>query len=113
MEIIVKNMKKDKSELYRDVNLLLAEKRTSLSVMRTGIAVLVLPLSVLSLLIATSKYYDIFHVMNMFIPLMVMNAILIILGSFLVVRSFLKMRHYDSLIQKLKKKHSAVSEFID
>jgi hypothetical protein len=23
------------------------------------------------------------------------------------------MRHYDSLIQKLKKKHSAVSEFID
>ena len=105
--------KSSESIVINEVQLLLAEKRTSLSVMRTGIAVLVLPLSVLSLLIATSKYYDIFHVMNMFIPLMVINAILILLGSFLIVRSFLKMRHYDSLIQKLKKKHSAVSEFID
>jgi len=51
--------------------------------------------------------------MNMLITLMVMNAILIILGAFLVVRSLLKMRHNDSLIQKLKKKHSTVSEFID
>jgi uncharacterized membrane protein YidH (DUF202 family) len=110
-------MKDDKKSLdyivINEVQLLLAEKRTSLSVMRTGIAVLALPLSVLSVLIATSKYYDIFHVMNMLIPLMVMNAILIILGSFLVVRSLMKMRHYDSLIQKLKKKHSTVSEFID
>jgi uncharacterized membrane protein YidH (DUF202 family) len=110
-------MKNDKKNIdaivINEVQLLLAEKRTSLSVMRTGIAVLVLPLSVLSVLIATSKYYDIFHVMNMLIPLMIMNIILIILGSFLVVRSLLKIHHHDSLIQKLKKKHSAVSEFID
>ena len=110
-------MKNDKkisdSIVINEVQLLLAEKRTSLSVMRTGITVLVLPLSVLSVLIATSKYYDIFHVMNMLIPLMIMNAILIILGSFLVVRSLLKIHHHDSLIQKLKKKHSTISEFID
>jgi len=110
-------MKNDKKNIdaivINEVQLLLAEKRTSLSVMRTGIAVLVLPLSVLSVLIATSKYYDIFHVMSMFIPFVVLNAVLIILGLFLVVRSFRKMRHYDSLIQKLKKKHSAISEFID
>jgi uncharacterized membrane protein YidH (DUF202 family) len=99
--------------VINEVQLLLAEKRTSLSAMRTGIAVLALPLSVLSVLIATSKYYDIFHVMHMLVPLMVMNAILIILGSFLVIRSFLKIRRYDSLIQKLKKKHSTISEFID
>jgi len=110
-------MKNDKkisdSIVINEVQLLLAEKRTSLSVMRTGITVLVLPLSVLSVLIATSKYYDIFHVMNMLIPLMIMNVILIILGSFLVVRSLLKIHHHDSLIQKLKKKYSTISEFID
>ena len=92
---------------------MLAEKRTSLSVMRTGIAVLALPLSVLSILIATSKYYDIFHVLKMLIPLIVINAILIIIGSFLVVRSFLKIHHHASLIQRFKKKHSTISEFID
>jgi len=110
-------MKNDKkisdSIVINEVQLLLAEKRTSLSVMRTGITVLALPLSVLSVLIATSKYYDIFNVMNMLIPLMIINAILIILGSFLVVRSFLRIHHHDSLIQKLKKKHSTISEFID
>jgi len=110
-------MKNDKkisdSFVINEVQLLLAEKRTSLSVMRTGITVLALPLSVLSVLIATSRYYDIFHVMNMLIPLMIINAILIILGSFLVVRSFLRIHHHDLLIQKLKKKHSAISEFID
>jgi hypothetical protein len=98
-------MKNDKkisdSIVINEVQLLLAEKRTSLSVMRTGITVLALPLSVLSVLIATSKYYDIFHVIKMLIPLMVMNVILIILGSFLVVRSLLKIHYQYSLIQKL------------
>ena len=107
------NKKNSDTIVINEVQLLLAEKRTSLSTMRTGIAVLALPLSVLSVLIATSKYYDIFHVMHMLVPLMVMNAVLITLGSFLVIRSLLKIRHYDSLIQKLKKKHSTISEFID
>lgn len=40
--------------------LILAEKSTSLAVLRTGIAVLVSPLSVASLLIVTSKYYNSF-----------------------------------------------------
>ena len=41
------------------VQLLLSEKRTALSVMRTGIAVLALPLSIFSALIATSKWYNV------------------------------------------------------
>jgi len=52
-----------------EAQLVLAEKRTSLSVMRTGIAVLALPLSVMSVLIATSKYYDVINVLFFLIPL--------------------------------------------
>ena len=47
--------------LINEIQLILAEKRTSLAAMRTGIAVFVLPLSVLSVLVATSKYYDFIH----------------------------------------------------
>jgi len=36
--------------------------------MRTGITVFVLPLSVLSVLIATSKYYDVLQVMHLILP---------------------------------------------
>ena len=57
-----------------EAQLILAEKRTSLSVMRTGITVLALPLSVMSLLIATSKYYNVLHVLHFIIPLLAINT---------------------------------------
>jgi uncharacterized membrane protein YkgB len=44
--------------IINEVQLILAEKRTSLAVLRTGIAVLVLPLSAVSFLIVTSKYFS-------------------------------------------------------
>ena len=96
-----------------EAQLLLAEKRTSLAVMRTGIAVLALPLSVMSLLIATSKYYDVFHVLHFLIPLGILNFTLIILGAFLIIRSIIRMRHYDYLIHEIKLKHSVIGEFLE
>jgi uncharacterized membrane protein YkgB len=50
--------------VINEVQLVLAEKRTSLAAMRTGIAVFALPLSVLSVLVATSKYYDIIRTLS-------------------------------------------------
>jgi hypothetical protein len=41
--------------------------------MRTGIAVFALPLSVLSVLIATSRNYNIGHVMPLLVPLLFLN----------------------------------------
>lgn len=96
-----------------EVQLVLAEKRTSLSVMRTGIAVLALPLSVMSLLIATSKYYDVVHVLHFLIPLGVLNIALLFLGAYLIIRSIIRMRHYDHLIHEIKLAHSVIGKFID
>ena len=94
------------------VQLLLAEKRTSLAVLRTGLAVLVLPMSVMSLLVATSKYYDVFDVLHIFIPLGLLNVVLIFFGFYLIVRAIISMRHYDRLIKELKVKHSFIGKFI-
>ena len=96
-----------------EVQLILAEKRTSLAVMRTGIAVLALPLSVMSVLIATSKYYDVLHVLHFLVPLGVLNIALIIFGAYLIIRSIIRMRHYDHLIHEIKLKHSVIGEFIE
>ena len=96
-----------------EVQLILAEKRTSLSVMRTGIAVLTLPLSVMSLLIATSKYYDALNVLSFLIPLGVLNLALIILGAYLITHSVIRLRHYDRFINEIKRKHSIIREFIE
>jgi uncharacterized membrane protein YidH (DUF202 family) len=96
-----------------EVQLVLAEKRTSLAVMRTGIAVLVLPLSVLSVLIATSKYYDFIHVLHLMVPLLILSSLLAIVGIYLVLRSVVRMHRYDKIILRIKQKHSAIAEFID
>jgi uncharacterized membrane protein YidH (DUF202 family) len=96
-----------------EVQLILAEKRTTLSLMRTGIAVLALPLSVMSVMIATSKYYDALHVLHFLVPLGILNLALIILGFYLITRSIIRMQNYDRLIHKIKLKHSVIGEFID
>ena len=96
-----------------EVQLVLAEKRTSLAVMRTGIAVLVLPLSVLSVLIATSKFYDFIQVLRLMVPLLILSSLLAIFGIYLIMRSVIRMHRYDKIILKIKQKHSAIAEFID
>jgi len=99
--------------IINEVQLLLAEKRTSLAAMRTGIAVFALPLTVISVLIATSKYYDIVHVINLLVPLMIICAVLVLLGSYLIIRSIIRIHHYDWHISEIKRKFSSISEFIE
>ncbi len=70
---------------------------------------LALPLSVTSLLIATSKYYDVLHVLPFLIPLGALNLALIVIGAYLIVRSIIRMRRFDRLIKDIKQKHSILS----
>lgn len=81
--------------------------------MRTGIAVLALPLSVMSFLIATSKYYDIIHVLHFLVPLLILNFGLLVFGIYLIIHSIIRMRHYDRLIQEIKLSHSVIGKFVD
>ena len=99
--------------IINETQLILAEKRTSLSVLRTGITVLVLPMSIISVLIATSKYYDILHVFHFVVPLMALNTALIVLGAYLIIRATLRLHRYDKMIKQIKAKHSKLSEFLD
>ena len=99
--------------IINEIQLLLAEKRTSLATLRTGITVLVLPLSALSLLIATSKYYNILHVMHLLLPLLGLCAALIALGAYLIIHAIIRIRHQDRHILEIKRKHSRIAEFMD
>ena len=99
--------------IINEAQLILAEKRTSLAAMRTGIAVFALPLSVLGLLIATSRYYDVLHVLPLIVPLGIMVTALIVLGSYLILRALGNIHRYDRLINQLKTCHSKLSRFLD
>lgn len=99
--------------IINEVQLILAEKRTSLASMRTGIAVFALPLSVLSVLIATSKYYEMVQVIHWLIPVLAISGAMVLLGSYLIIQSIIRIHRHDRLILKLKQKHSRIAEFIE
>jgi hypothetical protein len=103
----------DEKTQFNSIEINEAQLVLSLAVMRTGIAILALPLSVISFLVATSKYYDAVHVLHFLVPLGILNIVLIAFGAYLIIRSIIRMRHYDRLILKIKSKHSVLGEFID
>ena len=98
---------------FNEAQLLLAEKRTSLSALRTGIAVFAFPLSVLSVLIATSKSYEVHAVLQWLVPLLLLNTGLVVLGVYLITRAVLHIRRYDRLLDQLKRKNARLAELLD
>jgi uncharacterized membrane protein YidH (DUF202 family) len=99
--------------IFGEIQVLLAEKRTALAALRTGIAVFALPLSVLSALIATSRYYTMEKVMPLLLPLLFLNLGLVVLGSWLIYRSIHRIHHYERRIRELSQKYRSIGEFIE
>ncbi len=96
-------MKESHKDKFENINLLLAEKRKSLSVLRTAIAIFTLPLSVLTILIATSRYYNPLESLHLLIPLLFVSFMLIILGVYLIFRSFRRIKKIDNRIGQSKR----------
>ena len=99
--------------IFGEIQVLLAEKRTALSSLRTGIAIFALPLSVLSVLIATSRYYSFEKVMPLLVPLLLLNLGLVVLGSWLIYISIHRIRHYEHRIRELTQKYRSIADFVD
>ena len=98
--------------IFSEIQVLLAEKRTALASLRTGIAVFALPLSVLSALIATSRYYSLDKVLPLLLPLLLLSLGLVVLGTWLVFRSIRRIRRFEHRIMELSTKYRSIAQFI-
>ena len=91
-----------------EVQLLLAEKRTSLAVLRAGMGIFLLPLSLFTALIATSKLYTGPDASPIIVPLLVavstVSIIMMAVGGWLVWRAIKRIRRIDHKIAELKQK---------
>ncbi|PYJ03340.1 MAG: hypothetical protein DMF00_00400 [Verrucomicrobia bacterium] len=101
------------SVIFGEIQVILAEKRTALASLRTGIAVFALPFSVLSILIATSRYYSFDKVMPLLMPLLLLNLGLVVLGSWLIYRSIRRIHHYEHRIRELCEKYREIGQFVE
>ncbi|MDR3205459.1 MAG: hypothetical protein LBV23_12105 [Deltaproteobacteria bacterium] len=95
-------MVRHESMLINEVCLILAEKRTALSIMRTGLAILVLPLSVASVLIAISRYYDPGKVIYLLAPVLLICLVLSIFGFYLIYRAWVRTKALEEINSTLK-----------
>ena len=95
------------------VQLLLAEKRTSLAGLRTGFAIFTLPLSVTTVLVTTSRYYNFIENLHYLIPLLLLCALLATVGTYLIFVALIRHRHQNEEIRLIKMKHAAWKDLVD
>ena len=95
-----------------EVQLLLAEKRTSFALLRTGVTVAVLPLSIWSVLIATSRLWSIWDVWWLVIPLLIVATGLFFLGAYLIVHSLHHLAHTDRVLVGLRQSDTLLEDLL-
>lgn len=93
------------------VQMILAEKRTSLASLRTGIAVFTLPLSVITVLITTSRFYDFLENLHFLVPLLILCLVLV--GGYLILMALVRIRNHHRQIEKIKRGHPSWRDLLD
>ena len=102
----------DRAFVVTKVELLLSEKMAMLAMLRTGIAVFTLPFSVLTVLIATSKFYEFSDVSALLLIVYCLCALLAAVGGYLVFKSIKNIHALDRKIESLKEHHKFMNELM-
>ena len=106
--------KTDQREMiFDEVNLLLSEKRTALSILRTGIAIFLIPLSIGSVLIATSQLYKPDKILFLLVPVLAGCTLLILISLWLIVIAFVKLRHNERRLERIIEKNQFLRNLVD
>jgi len=102
----------DHKLVMQEVQLLLAEKRTSFALMRTGVSVSLLPLSVWTVLIATSSLWNIWDSWWLVGPLMVVAVLLLVLGVYLIGHAMHHLAHTDRVLLGLRQSDTLLEDLL-
>lgn len=92
---------------------MLAEKRTSLASLRTGLALLGLPLAIVSFLIAMSKHYHVSQVWGYLVPVLLVCVGMGTLGVYLCWRAMKQLQKADAHMANLKAQFAEVDMDLD
>jgi len=105
--------KKPIKHIINEVELILSQKRTALSVLRTGITVMLFPLSALTVLLATSSHYNIREAWTIAVPLGIICLGLFVLGIYLITRAAIRIRRFDRAAEMLLKHSEYLRDLMD
>ena len=109
-----KKYKEDVDNLIvEEILVLLQEKRTALRMVRIGISAVIALISILGLLIATSRYYKWMEVMHLWIPFVLLNLVVLGIAGYFIFGSLIHIHRLDRQILRYKKSHGRIANFMD
>jgi hypothetical protein len=94
------------------VQVLLAEKRTSLAVLRTGITVAAVPLSITTVLVTLSRFYSWIENLHFLVPMYIVLTGLLVLAIYLIGRAIRKIRFFDDMIHRVREESTLFHDLI-
>ncbi len=99
--------------VFDEVSLMLSEKRTALSILRTGIAIFSIPLSLGSVLIATSQLYDPDQILYLIVPVLAGCTLLVLISLWLMITAAVKLRNNERRLDRLIEKNQFLRNIVD
>ena len=109
---VKREIKLDHALIMSEVQLLLAEKRTAFALLRTGVTVSLVPLSIWTVLVATSKLYNLFDVLWLFVPVMLVAVALFALGIYLIQSALRQARHTEVTLLALRRSDTLLEDLL-
>jgi len=99
--------------IVEEILVLLQEKRTALRMVRIGISAVIALISILGLLIATSRYYKWMEVMHLWIPFVLLYLVVLGIAGYFIFGSLIHIHRLDRQILRYKKSHGRIANFMD
>lgn len=107
-----KEMKVEQSLLMSECQLLLADKRTAFALLRTGVSVSLVPMSIWTVLVATSKLYDPFQALWLLVPVMLIALGLFALGAYLIFHALQQLQHIERTLLAIRSSSTLIEDLL-
>ncbi len=98
--------------LLNEIQVLLAEKRTYYALLRSAIAVVTLPLTVVVFLLATTDYHGLFLKPWVSYSIIIMLLIIALFGLLLMLRANRRISKIHVMIQTIKSQNKRIAEIV-
>lgn len=102
----------DQKLLLAEVQMLLAEKRTAFALLRTGVVVGMVPLSLWTVLLATSRLWNVFEVLWLLVPLLAIAGLLFVLGVYAIWHAVEHWRHTERVLAGLRQADTLLGDLM-
>ena len=98
--------------LLGEIQLILSEKRTYFSLLRTGIAIFTFPLTIIAFLAATSEHHSLFDKTSIATIIIGVLSIVSVFGLVLFFLAESRVKHLNRLILSIKKENKRLAEIV-